>query len=213
MAIRTLLFDAANTLIYKPSVFTNITEVLKLRGFSIEEKRLKYNHKLVSELIEFPDITSRDFYEHFNESLLLSFGIEPSSELLEEIFDACTYQPWKSFEDVDALKELHISKNIVSNFNKGLAPIIEESCGEGIFDEIIISEEEKCRKPDLAFYRIAIERLKVDPQEILYIGDSFKLDILPAKKLGLNAVLIDRDDVYPDSKDRIRSFNEIKNLI
>ena len=34
-----------------------------------------------------------------------------------------------------------------------------------------------------------------------------------AKKLGIKALLIDRDDIYPSAKDRITNFSEIKNYL
>ena len=72
---------------------------------------------------------------------------------------------------------------------------------------------ENTRKPELKFYQTAIEKLEIEASEILYIGDSLKLDIIPAKKLGMNTLLIDRDNIYPNSEKRISSFKELKKYI
>ena len=85
--------------------------------------------------------------------------------------------------------------------------------GENIFDEYIVSEKENLRKPSLEFYTRALEKLNAEAGEIIYIGDSLKLDVIPAKKLGIKALLIDRDDIYPSAKDRITNFSEIKNYL
>lgn len=206
-----LLFDAANTIICKPDLYPNILNVLKKHGFEVEEVILKKNHKLLSEIINFPDRTSEDFYKKFNGELLYSLGIIPSDILLKDLYTACSYLPWKAFEDTAIIKELPFKKAIVSNFHSSLIGIINQTL-PNIFDEIVISEVENLRKPDIAFYQCALNYLKVPAEEIIYIGDSLKLDIEPASQLGIKSYLIDRDNIYPTAKNRLTSLNELKNI-
>ena len=208
-----LLFDAANTLIYKPNLWERILKVLQDNGYKINETELKLKHKLLSEIINFPDTTSRGFYEEFNSELLMALGIIPNENLLKELFEACSYLPWQAFDDCDDIKQLDIKKAVVSNFNSSLQEKLEELIGENIFDEYIVSEKENLRKPSLEFYVRALEKLNAKASEIIYIGDSLKLDVIPAKKLGIKALLIDRDNIYPSAKDRITNFSEIKNYL
>lgn len=208
-----LLFDAANTLIHKPSLWEKIQKTLKKFNYQVEQRVIKERHKLLSEIINFPDRTDKDFYLNFNSELLLSLGIIPTNELLEELFNNCKYQPWEAFDDCKFLNDINIKKAIISNFNSSLINLIDELIGVNIFSNIIISENENTRKPKLNFYQTAIEKLEIDASEILYIGDSLKLDIIPAKKLGMNTLLIDRDNIYPNSEKRISSFKELKKYI
>ncbi len=208
-----LLFDAANTLIYKPNLWERILKVLQDNGYKINETELKLRHKLLSEIINFPDTTSRDFYEEFNSELLMALGIIPNENLLKELFEVCSYLPWQAFDDCEETKKLDIKKAVVSNFNSSLQEKLEGLIGENIFDEYIVSEKENLRKPSLEFYARALEKLNANASEIIYIGDSLKLDIIPAKKLGIKALLIDRDNIYPSAKDRITNFSEIKNYL
>ena len=208
-----LLFDAANTLIYKPNLWERILKVLQDNGYKINETELKLRHKLLSEIINFPDTTSRDFYEEFNSELLMALGIIPDERLLKELFEACSYLPWKAFDDCEEIKKLDIKKAVVSNFNSSLQEKLEGLIGENIFDEYIVSEKENLRKPSLDFYTRALEKLNAEAGEIIYIGDSLKLDVIPARKLGIKALLIDRDNIYPSAKDRITNFSEIKNYL
>ena len=208
-----LLFDAANTLIYKPNLWERILTVLQDNGYKINEIELKLRHKLLSEIINFPDTTSRDFYEEFNSELLMALGIIPNENLLKELFEECSYLPWQTFNDCKEIKKLDIKKAVVSNFNSSLQEKLEGLIGENIFDEDIVSEKENLRKPSLEFYSRALEKLNAEAGEIIYIGDSLKLDVIPAKKLGIKALLIDRDNIYPSAKDRITNFSEIKNYL
>lgn len=210
---RIILFDAANTLIYKPALFHKIQSVLAKYSYEIEESKLQYHHKLLSEIINFPDRTSKEFYREFNTELLLSLGIIPSEEILNEIFTACSYLEWKAFDDLSILHELPAEKAVLSNFNSNLDKILDQLVGKNIFSEIIISENENCRKPSLAFYELALKKLNVKAEEDLYIGDSLKLDIIPAKKLGFKTLLIDRQNIFSSFKDRISNMKDSINYL
>lgn len=48
-------------------------------------------------------------------------------------------------------------------------------------------------KPDPRIYEIALEMAgNVAPEEVLHIGDSMRKDYIPAKTLGMHALLLDR---------------------
>lgn len=51
-------------------------------------------------------------------------------------------------------------------------------------DAYLISEEVGCMKPSACIFRHATERAGVDPGEILYVGDSYRSDIMGAKSYG-----------------------------
>ncbi len=206
-----LLLDAANTLIHKPSFARKFLSVLESHSITVDSDRFVYHHKLLSEAIEFPDKTSKDFYAEFNSMLLYSLGIITESQLLDEIFKACSYLPWEAFDDVTELKNWPGQISVLSNFHSGLTEILNE-CVPSVFSSMIISEKSTYRKPDPRFYQEAIEKLSCKPEDIIYIGDSPKLDLHPAQMVGMNAWLIDRTNFYPASDRRISSFAEILSL-
>ncbi|GAA3621326.1 HAD family hydrolase [Flavivirga jejuensis] len=208
--IKYILFDAANTLIHKPSLWTKYLQVLKDFGYNVSEKELKQKHKLLSEYIKFPDITSKEFYNSFNKELINALGIIETSELLDCIFNACKYLPWEVFEDVKYISNFSSCEyGVLSNFNSGLTEVLKEKIHHVNFKHIIISEEEKVAKPSIEFYNIALKKIGLKPNEILFIGDSLKLDIKPALEVGFKVHLIDREHIYTASKYRIESFKDI----
>lgn len=206
-----LLVDAANTIIHKPELWQRILNVLNLHGYTVEEKLLKYHHKLLSEIIHFPDRTDKQFYQIFNSELLLSLGIVPDEHLLDDIYSACTYLPWNSFSDTDILKDLPIKKAVLSNFKTSLNETLDPLFGD-TFDFIITSESKGVAKPDIAFYKTIFEYTDISPEEILYIGDSLKLDVIPAQSLGIHSMLIDRENIYKYCKNRILSFHDLNHI-
>ena len=70
------------------------------------------------------------------------------------------------------------------------------------FDLIITFDNTGEKKPSEKPFRLAMKKLNLYPEEILFVGDSFTRDIKPAKKLGMKALQIKR---YEDLK-RIREF-------
>lgn len=55
------------------------------------------------------------------------------------------------------------------------------------FDGIVVSGEEKMRKPTPEFYHILFDRYHVNPTQSLFIDDNYR-NILAAEKLGVNCV-------------------------
>ncbi len=45
-------------------------------------------------------------------------------------------------------------------------------------------------KPSKEIYRIALDKIGAEPNEVIMVGDQLETDIIPAKKLGLTTVLV-----------------------
>ena len=56
----------------------------------------------------------------------------------------------------------------------------------------VFSGLEGVEKPDTRIYEIALERAGVAPEEVLHTGDSMRKDYVPAKNVGMHALLLDR---------------------
>lgn len=207
-----LLLDAANTIIYKPDFYIKFAEVLFQHGINVDQENLLKVHKIITECYHFPDKTSKDFYNGFNRELLYGLGIIASQQLLNNIFDACSYLPWQKFDDTKYILDLSVKKAILSNFHGGLGGILSDIF-QGEFTELLISENECLRKPDIRFFEKAIDKLGVDASEIIYIGDSVKLDLEPALSVGMNAWLIDRNKYYPSCLRRLNSLKELNKIL
>lgn len=210
--IKYIYFDVAGTLLHKPVFYTTVLSVLKEAGYGTTLQDLKLKHKILSETIHFPDRTDRDFYKMFNTELLFSLGILPDDALLTKVFESCTYLPWEKFDDTTILSELSLPLGVASNFNSTLKEKLNGFFGP-IFTDVLVSEEVGVAKPSLEFYKKAIEASGVSPENILYIGDSPKLDVMPAIALSMKPLLIDRDGIFRDSPYRLESMNDIVNYL
>lgn len=207
-----LFFDVSGTLLYKPELILKISEILNSFGYSISNEELSFKHKLLSEILDFPDRTDHFFYKKFNSALLSLLGIVPEEIILENIFKKCSYLSWKKYNDTDFLKKIDMPMGVISNFNSSLKKKLNFFFGD-IFSHVFVSEEIMLSKPDPEFYNFVIDSLNCKPNQILYVGDSIKLDIEPASKLGINTLLIDRQNFYSKNDFLISNLEEIKNYL
>ena len=70
------------------------------------------------------------------------------------------------------------------------------------FDDLLISGENKLKKPDLAIYELAISKFKLVPEKTVFIDDNFE-NITAAKKLNFKTIhLIDPNMI----KEEIQKF-------
>lgn len=213
MAVKAVFFDVANTLLHKPGLYPAMLGTLRAHGADVPARLLLERHRLLSEIVMFPDRTSRHFYDEFNAHLLRSLGIAPTDSLLDDLFSACSYLPWEAFPDTSELESLALPIGILSNWDASLQErlsMLDPISPRWIFG----SSQQRLRKPDPAFFRLAIDAAGIPPGEIAVVGDSLRLDIEPALRLGMQAFLVDRDDLYPTATvQRIRHFGEIGALL
>lgn len=77
-------------------------------------------------------------------------------------------------------------------------------------DAIVTSEEAGREKPSSQMFSMILSKLGVSPSEALYIGDSYKKDVLGAEKMGIQAVWYKGD---ASDKRSINSLNEVKKYL
>lgn len=207
--IKAVFFDVANTLLEKPDLFPKMAAALASNGHVVSVSDLRHAHKFLSETFVFPDKTSRDFYTEFNSHLLYALGIAPNEKLLSDVFDACTYLPWQPFSDTIALSKISLPLGILSNWDSSLREKLKHHFTVD-FNWILCSQDEGVKKPNPLFFQRMMDESQLQANEILFVGDSMKLDIHPALQLGIQAVLIDRLNHFPHSNvSRIQQLDEL----
>jgi FMN phosphatase YigB (HAD superfamily) len=212
MDIKYILFDVADTLLYKKNLILSIYDILTNNNMIVSIDELKHTHRKLFDSSVFPDKTNKDFYIDFNSRLLTNLNLPVTNLMPDEIYKTCSKLDWEAFDDSSFLKKINLPIGIASNFSKDLRSIIKNKFGE-IFSHIFISEEMGISKPNTEFYSYIINKLNINPENLLMIGDSIKLDGNPSKLEGINFLLIDRDNYYSDYTPKIKSLFELKNYI
>ena len=93
---------------------------------------------------------------------------------------------------VDVLRELHESGlplYALTNWSAETFPLAREMYGFlSLFEEIVVSGEERMIKPDREIYGVLVERTGLDPATTVFIDDS-PPNVAAAKELGFTAVM------------------------
>jgi putative hydrolase of the HAD superfamily len=112
---------------------------------------------------------------------------------------------------VDEIKRAGLLVAVISNTEDGRLEDSLEAAGlGGRFDLLVDSHLVGCKKPDPAIFRLALERLGVEPSEAVFVGDSYAHDALAARAAGLRAVLLDPLDLHPEAAcPRIRRLGDL----
>ncbi len=103
---------------------------------------------------------------------------------------------WPVFPDaVAALRTLQTRYQlaIISNVDDDLFQQTQDALGIS-FDAVVTSLQARSYKPDLRNFRLAQERMGVESENWLHIGESLYHDIGPANLLGLDSVWVNRPD-------------------
>jgi putative hydrolase of the HAD superfamily len=93
---------------------------------------------------------------------------------------------------------------VVSNSEGRLLSLLEHVGLATHLELVVDSALEGVRKPDPEIFRRALSRLDVAPGEALYAGDIPSVDVVGARAAGMQGVLIDTYDHYPDYTDAPR---------
>ena len=112
---------------------------------------------------------------------------------------------------LESVREAGFVLGVISNSEGALDVLFREVGLSGLFDEVVDSHYEGIRKPDPRIFRRACERLRVEPERTVYVGDLPAVDVLGAREAGLGAVLVDAYDLYPtyDLVPRFRTAQEV----
>ena len=79
-----------------------------------------------------------------------------------------------------------------------------------LFDEIMISENMGIKKPSEELFHLAFERLGIEPEEAVFVGDSAEDDMIPSGKLGCHCVMIGREKKTDPALAHVTYFNPYK---
>jgi len=81
---------------------------------------------------------------------------------------------------------------------------------QAVFDSALVGVE----KPHPEIFQMALASARVDPDEAVFVGDTFASDVGGAQLAGLHGVLIDRINAYPDIEGvRLSSLPELDHIL
>jgi putative hydrolase of the HAD superfamily len=222
LKIRAVLFDLGNTLVITWIPEVTYQKVLASLGIKKSVEEIKEAISMTEEEFKKSNYRSMygkaDYVEYWKkwDSLVLKnlriFDECFAKEILKRWFDyadCVTYPDTK--ETLARLKQMDLKLGLISTaYEKDITAILERANLEkGFFDIIIGANTIKREKPHPDVFRYALRKLKVKPEETLFVGDHIDNDYKGARAVGIYALLIQRES---RSLDNITDFKRISSL-
>ncbi|MDX1600474.1 MAG: HAD-IA family hydrolase [Anaerolineales bacterium] len=133
---------------------------------------------------------------------------------MAEQYDPVDVVPDDVVPTLDALRRAGYQLALVSNRDQALHQAVADLALEGKFELALAAGEVGWWKPDPRILLYAAERIGVDPPRAMYVGDNPYADVEGARRAGLQPVLIDPDDLFPEIRcPSIRRLGQLSALL
>ncbi len=101
-------------------------------------------------------------------------------------------------EGLGALRRLGLVVGCISNSDGTVAALLAQVGLAGLLAPIVDSGAVGVEKPDPEIFRIALQRAGVAAADAIYVGDLYPVDVVGARRAGLEPVLLDPLGRYGD---------------
>jgi len=219
-ALRAVLFDAGNTLVFLD--YDRMAEgVGTVLGLTLTGEGLAAGAADAANAMERAG-TDQERAAAYLEALFRLGGV-PAGRMGEvrdclqrmhgERYLWCSVQD-RTHESLRRLKAAGLRLGIVSNSDGRVEQALTAAGLREYFDVVIDSSIVGVEKPDPAIFRAALDALGVAPEEALYVGDLYAVDVVGARAAGMEAVLLTSSSAEPDRRCRTAtSIHELVNAL
>lgn len=137
--------------------------------------------------------------------------IEQAATLHYEFSESTLIIESKVLEALDTLKSNGLLLGLITNCRPPIPSAFSQSLLAQYIDVPVFSCKERIRKPSRYIYQIACERLKIQPQECLYVGDGSGEELTGAAAVGMLPILkrADLTDVYDPHRPEVENWQGI----
>ena len=230
--IKALLFDFFNTLShYEPPREQMYIDVCNKHGVHLEitnlYKSLPYADAIYRDENQKSPVTERPEKEQM--AIFISYitvalkgaGVEINDAIAMEILHKMKTTKWefKLFDDVlptlKLLRERKFITGLITNVGQEADKTFSDIGLKQHLDFYVTSFQTGHDKPDPEIFLAALKKAGVRPDEALYTGDNYEQDVLGARGVGMQTLLLDRNDWFSEITDciRIKDLSEVLKYI
>jgi putative hydrolase of the HAD superfamily len=228
VVIKAVFFDLFQTLVcYDPPRENVVAEILE--DFDIHRNPEAFSLPLVAaDEFMYGEISRRPLSQRSKEELtglyiehvrimLREAGIDADETLARKLLGRMRQIKMKLvlFEDVaPALKDLKdrgLILGLISNVEEDITNTLTGLGLTSWLSIIVTSMDAGVNKPRPEIFRYALKQAGVQPEESIYVGDQYQVDILGSRSAGIKGILIDRLDYNKEITDcpRIRRLTAL----
>jgi putative hydrolase of the HAD superfamily len=230
--IKAVFFDLYQTLVrYQPSQEELEAKALKSFGFDISPEKLRHPVLTANEYI-YRQIAKRPLsqrsreevmalYMEYQRVVLKEAGLEAEEKVVMGLLGMMQQEKMDLvlFDDVTAaieeLKKRGLKLGMISNIERDMSATLDKLGLSARLDIVVTSQDAGFTKPQPEIFRYALEKAGVEPDEAVYVGDQYQVDVIGAEGAGMKGVLLDREDYYKENPGclKIKSLGELSKHI
>jgi putative hydrolase of the HAD superfamily len=151
----------------------------------------------------------------------LDFNASAPSQIIPQTLDAYfkdyTRRVDVQKEAIPTLRSLlpRYRLGVVTNFAypSGIYRILEKFGLEEVFDPIVISGEVGWIKPSPIIFQVALSKLRMSAEQVVFVGDDPEADIKGAKNIGMKTVFLARGSSRCDADITISHLSSLTDVI
>ena len=220
-AITTVLFDAGGTLVHLDYFFLH--KELRQAGIRVTRRavrRAEYAAKIAVDrrVLGSARDTDETRRQPYFAALLDQLGVDtPTAAQLLQRFEAAHIQDnlWRVMlpstpRILRELRDRGLILGVVSNADGRIAAILRQCGIEQFFQVMIDSHLVGVEKPDPRIFHLALARAQARPEQAIFIGDIYGVDVLGAERAGIRPLLLDALGCYEGVHcEKIRHLGEL----
>lgn len=212
-AIRSLFFDVGFTLLHPyHSELEICQQACKRLGLHIRPDKFEdhlheamdfyFQHMRIHRHVWASNAAINEFWVTYYMNLLRPLLEEQDEERLRTLAQSIcleydSHTSWQLYPDVlETLEALQATRRytlgVISDWGISLGTIFQRLRLNKYFDCLLVSAVNGHAKPSPALYEAALKRANAVADYTLHIGDSYTLDILGARAVGIIPILLDR---------------------
>lgn len=198
MSLRAVLFDAGNTLLFLdyPRLARGVAEAT---GVALTAAGLEAQAKAAARVLERSDTTDRERASRYLETLFRLAGVpDAGMGVARDTLLALHREKhlWGGVRDgttvaLERLRTAGYRLAVVSNSDGRAAEGLAAAGLLAHFELVIDSEMVGFEKPDPRIFQAALDRMALRPDQAIYVGDIYEVDVVGARRAGLKAILLD----------------------
>jgi HAD superfamily hydrolase (TIGR01549 family) len=211
--IKALIFDCWGT------IFTN-TQTPHPFGVFAEKLGYDISDRMFLKAFERHMMTDGDSVSKHISSLLLELGIDAKPGLEDELEDIIlgSVNTQASYDDtVEVLDRLRKNYRLIllsNTFREGFENLRSVYPIDDWFELVSLSYVEHHIKPNPMLFEKVLSQSGLDKSEVIVVGDNYDDDVLAAEQAGIDAILIDRRNRYPDvTEHKAHNLRELLTLL
>lgn len=220
---KAVLLDAGNTLICLD--FAEIGRLLEAAGVPVTASQLaraEYHgrHAINAMVSGLETGTDRSRAFVYFSSILKGAGvgedsIHPLFDMIRAVNDRAglwRVVPSGAREALTWLRDQGVRLGVISNADGRVEAQLAEARLTDLLDFVIDSHRVGMEKPDPRIFRMGLDRAGVRPEEAVYVGDMYTIDVVGARTAGIGGVLVDPLMLETVDCPRVRTVAELPDL-